>query len=136
MTSRSAPPADLDALRTGDLVNRLKVGIEYQGCRVPPGRARGTVSDHPQIEDAAVIGVLDAEGEGDGRSLRPPAAGPRIGEAAGMESSPTCVSPYENLCRVEFVAAVPRVGLAQHPAQGPAGNRGLTGVGPATYSAE
>ncbi|MER7812860.1 hypothetical protein [Streptomyces sp900116325] len=63
MTSRSAPPADLDALRTGDLVNRRKVLIEYQGCRVPPGRARCAVSDHPQIEDAAVIGVLDAEGE-------------------------------------------------------------------------
>ncbi|MDX3771472.1 hypothetical protein OG963_07800 [Streptomyces sp. NBC_01707] len=36
MTSRSAPSADLDALRTGDPVDRLKVLIEHQGCRVPP----------------------------------------------------------------------------------------------------
>ena len=69
--------ATLDAdgfLHTGDIatvsaegfvtvVDRLKELIKYKGYQVAPAELEALLLGHPQIADAAVIGVIDANGE-------------------------------------------------------------------------
>ncbi|MGV8897313.1 MAG: AMP-binding protein [Rhodoglobus sp.] len=72
-----ATRATLDAdgfLHTGDIatvsaegyvtvVDRLKELIKYKGYQVAPAELEALLLGHPEIADAAVIGVLDADGE-------------------------------------------------------------------------
>ncbi len=45
------------------IVDRVKELIKYKGYQVPPAELEALLLSHPQIADAAVIGVRDADGE-------------------------------------------------------------------------
>ena len=45
------------------IVDRVKELIKYKGYQVPPAELEALLLGHPQIADAAVIGVRDEEGE-------------------------------------------------------------------------
>ncbi|VDK61486.1 unnamed protein product, partial [Cylicostephanus goldi] len=45
------------------IVDRLKELIKVKGFQVPPAELENVLLEHPLIQDAAVIGVQNAEGE-------------------------------------------------------------------------
>ncbi len=55
--------ARVDAAGRVYIVDRLKELIKYKGYQVPPAESEAVLLAHPQIADAAVVGVRDAEGE-------------------------------------------------------------------------
>ena len=55
---------DIGYVDKGDhfyITDRVKELIKYKGSQVAPAELEGLLLSHPQIEDAAVIGVYDAE---------------------------------------------------------------------------
>jgi len=106
-------------LHTGDLVridqdlnvyvvDRLKELIKYKGYQVPPAELEAVLLSHPQIADAAVIGLAESDvGE-------IPVAFVVIREPDSlsaddvMEFVASHVSPYKRVRRVEFCDAVPK----------------------------
>ncbi len=55
--------AQVDANGCVYIVDRLKELIKYKGYQVPPAELEALLLSHPAIADAAVVGVVDAEGE-------------------------------------------------------------------------
>ena len=51
------------ARATSRIVDRVKELIKYKGYQVPPAELEAVLLTHPQIADAAVIGVNDDDGE-------------------------------------------------------------------------
>ncbi|MGB3485220.1 MAG: 4-coumarate--CoA ligase family protein [Mycobacterium sp.] len=106
-------------LHTGDLacvdsdgcvyiVDRLKELIKYKGYQVPPAELEALLLTHPQIADAAVVGVTDDDGEEVPKAfvVRQPDA--EITEEQVMEFVASHVAPYKKVRRVEFIDAVPK----------------------------
>jgi acyl-CoA synthetase (AMP-forming)/AMP-acid ligase II len=106
-------------LRTGDLghidadghlyvVDRLKELIKYKGFQVPPAELEAVLLRHPDVVDAAVIGVPDDEaGEVPVGyvALRPGAASSpeEIRQFADGQ-----VANYKRLRRLEVIDAIPK----------------------------
>ena len=100
--------ATVDAEGVVYIVDRLKELIKYKGYQVPPAELEALLLTHPQIADAAVIGVLDDEGEEVPKAfvVRQPDA-----ELAGDEVIAFVaerVSPHKKVRIVEFIDAVPK----------------------------
>jgi acyl-CoA synthetase (AMP-forming)/AMP-acid ligase II len=122
LNSPQATAAMIDAdgwLRTGDLghidadghlyvVDRLKELIKYKGFQVPPAELEATLLRHPDVTDAAVVGLPDEEA---GEipvgyvTLRP-------GASAGPEEIRQFVAgqvaTYKQLRRLEVIDAIPK----------------------------
>jgi 4-coumarate--CoA ligase len=116
-------------LHTGDLgyvdadgylyvVDRLKELIKYKGFQVPPAELEAVLLRHPDVADAAVVGLSDDEaGEVPAGCvvLRPaPAASP----AEIMRFAAGEVAHYKQARRLEVIDAIPQVGGWQDPAPG------------------
>jgi 4-coumarate--CoA ligase len=116
----TATSLDADGfLHTGDLVridhdlnvyvvDRLKELIKYKGYQVPPAELEAVLLSHPQIADAAVVGLAEPDvGE-------IPVAFVVIREPDSlsaedvMEFVASRVSPYQRVRRIEFCDAVPK----------------------------
>ncbi|WP_278313617.1 AMP-binding protein [Lolliginicoccus levis] len=106
-------------MRTGDMatvsadgvvtiVDRLKELIKYKGYQVPPAELEALLLSHPQIADAAVIGVIDAEGEEVPKAYVVAQEGAELTADAVMEFVAEKVSPYKKVRAVEFIDAVPK----------------------------
>ncbi|MCW4354979.1 AMP-binding protein [Hoyosella sp. YIM 151337] len=106
-------------LRTGDIatvtpdgvvtiVDRLKELIKYKGYQVPPAELEALLLTHPQIADAAVIGVHDEEGEEVPKAfvVRQPEAD--LSEQDVIDFVGERVSPHKKVRVVEFLDAVPK----------------------------
>ena len=104
-------------LRTGDIVridesgvfwvvDRLKELIKYKGYQVAPAELEAVLLTHPDILDAAVIGVPHAEG-GEAPKAFIVAARP-LDEGEVMRWVAERVAPYKKIREVEFVAAIPK----------------------------
>lgn len=104
-------------LKTGDIgyadedgeifiVDRLKEMIKYKGYQVAPAELEDVLISHPDIADAAVIGVPDEEaGE------IPKAFVVRSGEVSEQEIIDFValrVAPYKKIRSVEFIDEIPR----------------------------
>ena len=116
--------ARVDATGCVYIVDRLKELIKYKGYQVPPAELEAVLLTHPQIADAAVIGVQDAE------------SGEEVPKAFVVKQSADDGAELTEAEVMEFVAeprrAVqegpaggvhrrdPEVGVGQDPAQGPA----------------
>ncbi|TPQ21220.1 AMP-binding protein [Streptomyces sporangiiformans] len=115
----TAETLDADGfLHTGDLarvdstgcvhiVDRIKELIKYKGYQVAPAELEALLLTHPDITDAAVIGVADAEGEEIPKAFVV-TGDPALSAERVMEFVAAQVAPYKKVRAVEFVAAIPK----------------------------
>jgi acyl-CoA synthetase (AMP-forming)/AMP-acid ligase II len=88
------------------IVDRLKELIKYKGFQVAPAELEALLLSHPNIADAAVIGVLDEEGEEVPKAfvvLKEPQPTEEI-----MEFVAARVAPHKKIRRVEVVEQIPK----------------------------
>ena len=88
------------------IVDRLKELIKYKGFQVAPAELEALLLSHPNIADAAVIGVLDEEGEEVPKAfvvLKQPQPPEEI-----MEFVAVRVAPHKKVRRVEVVDQIPK----------------------------
>ncbi|MFE3329117.1 4-coumarate--CoA ligase family protein [Streptomyces sp. NPDC059176] len=91
------------------VVDRVKELIKYKGFQVAPAELEALLLTHEGVADAAVIGVLD----GDGNEI-PKAYVVRQAAAADLSGDDVLqyvaerVAPYKKIRRVEFIDGVPR----------------------------
>jgi acyl-CoA synthetase (AMP-forming)/AMP-acid ligase II len=114
--TRDAIDAD-GFLHTGDIghiddrdeyfiVDRLKELIKYKGFQVAPAELEAHLLAHPKVADAAVIGVIDEEGEEIPKAfvvLKEPVAADEI-----MAWIAERVAPHKKIRRVEVVDQIPK----------------------------
>ncbi len=122
LNNDAATAETLDAdgyLHTGDIavvdgrgcvsiVDRLKELIKYKGYQVPPAELESLLLTHPQIADAAVIGVLDDEGEEVPKAFVVLQQGAELTEDDVMTFVSEKVSPHKKVRRVQFIDTVPK----------------------------
>jgi acyl-CoA synthetase (AMP-forming)/AMP-acid ligase II len=104
-------------MRTGDLVrvdddglfwivDRIKELIKYKGYQVAPAELEAVLLAHPDIADAAVVGVPHVEGGEAPKafvvSRRP------VGDTEVLDYVAARVAPYKKVRSIEFVDAIPR----------------------------
>jgi acyl-CoA synthetase (AMP-forming)/AMP-acid ligase II len=91
------------------VVDRVKELIKYKGYQVAPAELEGVLIGHPEIVDAAVIGVLDKEsGEELPKAFVVRAPGSELTAEAVMEYMAGKVAPHKKIRFVEFIDAVPK----------------------------
>ncbi|WP_018024391.1 AMP-binding protein [Corynebacterium ulceribovis] len=110
-------------LRTGDMievdadgnvyvVDRLKELIKYKGYQVPPAELEAVLLSHPDIADAAAVGVI-REGEEIPKAYVVLQSGKDITPQQIMRFVGERVAPYKRVREVEFVAEVPKSGTGK-----------------------
>ncbi|MEU3565969.1 4-coumarate--CoA ligase family protein, partial [Kitasatospora sp. NPDC006786] len=90
------------------IVDRVKELIKYKGYQVAPAELEAVLLGHPQITDAAVIGVPDAEGTECPKAFVVRAPGSALTEEEVTGYVAGQVAPYKKVRAVEFVDAVPK----------------------------
>jgi acyl-CoA synthetase (AMP-forming)/AMP-acid ligase II len=119
-------PEDTDAmvdpdgwLHTGDvarvdadgnwfIVDRVKELIKYKGYQVAPAELEAVLLDHPDIADAAVIGVYDRDNNEVPKAFVVPMPGSALTADDVMTHVNGLVAPYKKVRHVEFIDAVPK----------------------------
>jgi acyl-CoA synthetase (AMP-forming)/AMP-acid ligase II len=117
----TADTVDADGwLHTGDVavlddhgcytvVDRVKELIKYKGYQVAPAELEAVLLGHPEIADAAVIGVPEKEtGEELPKAFVVRAPGAELTEDAVMAYMAEKVAPHKKIRLVEFIDAVPK----------------------------
>ena len=90
------------------VVDRLKELIKYEGYQGAPAELEALLLGHPQIADAAVIGVIDANGEEVSKAflkLQPEAT--FLGEDVMIWVAER-VAPHKKVRRVEMIDFIPK----------------------------
>ncbi|MBB2991507.1 acyl-CoA synthetase (AMP-forming)/AMP-acid ligase II [Mycolicibacterium iranicum] len=122
LNNEAATEETIDAdgwLHTGDLaqvdsrglvyiVDRLKELIKYKGYQVPPAELEAVLLSHPDIADAAVIGVRDDEGEEVPKAFVVTQSGAELTDAEVIEFVAGQVAPYKKVRQVQFIDAIPK----------------------------
>jgi acyl-CoA synthetase (AMP-forming)/AMP-acid ligase II len=122
LNNPEATAATLDAdgfLHTGDvatvdengffrIVDRVKELIKYKGYQVPPAELEAVLLTHDGIADAAVIGVLDADGEEVPKAFVVVQQGVTLTAEDVMAYVAERLAPYKKVRVVEFVDAIPK----------------------------
>ena len=90
------------------IVDRVKELIKYKGYQVPPAELEAVLLTHPQIADAAVIGVNDSEGEEIPKAFVVLQAGAQLTEADVMAYVASHVAPHKKVREVEFISLIPK----------------------------
>ncbi|MGW3073340.1 4-coumarate--CoA ligase family protein [Kitasatospora sp. NPDC001132] len=90
------------------IVDRVKELIKYKGYQVAPAELEAVLLGHPQITDAAVIGVRDAEGTECPKAFVVRAPGSTLTEDEVTGYVAGQVAPYKKVRVVEFVDTVPK----------------------------
>ena len=101
--------ATVDACGYVTIVDRVKELIKYKGYQVPPAELEALLLTHPQIADAAVIGVRDGDGEEMPKAfvVRQPGAGGLTGDDV-MAFVAARVSPHKKVRAVQFIEQIPK----------------------------
>ncbi|KUH85310.1 MULTISPECIES: 4-coumarate--CoA ligase family protein [unclassified Mycobacterium] len=100
--------AQVDANGCVYIVDRLKELIKYKGYQVPPAELEAVLLSHPDIADAAVVGVNDAEGEEIPKAFVVKRSGAELTEDQVIEFVAGQVAPYKKVREVAFIDAVPK----------------------------
>jgi acyl-CoA synthetase (AMP-forming)/AMP-acid ligase II len=123
LNNEEATRSTLDSegwLHTGDVavvdengiytvVDRVKELIKYKGYQVAPAELEAVLINHPEIADAAVIGVPDKEsGEELPKAFVVRGPGSEITEEAVMAYMAEKVAPHKKIRFVEFIDVVPK----------------------------
>jgi acyl-CoA synthetase (AMP-forming)/AMP-acid ligase II len=91
------------------VVDRVKELIKYKGYQVAPAELEAVLLGHPEIADAAVIGVKDDEsGEELPKAFVVRAAGSALTPEGVMEYMAAKVAPHKKVRLVEFIEQVPK----------------------------
>jgi acyl-CoA synthetase (AMP-forming)/AMP-acid ligase II len=91
------------------VVDRVKELIKYKGYQVAPAELEAVLIGHPEIADAAVIGVPDKEsGEELPKAFVVRAMGSELSEESVMDFMASKVAPHKKIRFVEFIDAVPK----------------------------
>lgn len=90
------------------IVDRLKELIKYKGYQVPPAELEALLLTHPDIADAAVVGVPDTDGEEIPKAFVVKQSGAQLDEDQVMAFVAENVAPYKKVRQVEFIEAVPK----------------------------
>jgi acyl-CoA synthetase (AMP-forming)/AMP-acid ligase II len=100
--------ARVDAHGMFTIADRLKELIKYKGYQVPPAELEALLVSHERIADAAVIGVLDADGEEVPKAFVVPRPGADLDADEVTAFVAERVAPYKKVRVVEFVDAIPK----------------------------
>ena len=101
--------ATVDATGCVTIVDRIKELIKYKGYQVAPAELEALLLTHPEIADAAVIGVHDEEGEEVPKAFVVQRGGAEaLTQQRVMDFVAERVAPYKKVRRVEFIDAVPK----------------------------
>jgi len=101
--------ARVDASGCIYIVDRLKELIKYKGYQVPPAELEAVLLTHPQIADAAVIGVTDAQsGEEVPKAFVVKQSGAELTEDEVISYVADHVAPYKKVRQVAFIDAIPK----------------------------
>jgi acyl-CoA synthetase (AMP-forming)/AMP-acid ligase II len=101
--------AIVDELGRYTVVDRVKELIKYKGYQVAPAELEAVLLGHPEIADAAVIGVPDREsGEELPKAFVVRAPGSELSEQAVMDYMAQKVAPHKKIRSVEFIETVPK----------------------------
>jgi acyl-CoA synthetase (AMP-forming)/AMP-acid ligase II len=98
----------VDAAGAFYVVDRLKELIKYKGYQVPPAELEALLIAHPEIADAAVVGVPDGTGEELPKAFVVLAEGSGLSADDVMEYVAAKVAPYKKVRLVEFTHAIPK----------------------------
>jgi acyl-CoA synthetase (AMP-forming)/AMP-acid ligase II len=91
------------------VVDRVKELIKYKGYQVAPAELEAVLLGHPEIADAAVIGVPEKEtGEELPKAFVVRAPGSELSEEAVMAYMAEKVAPHKKIRFVEFIDTVPK----------------------------
>ena len=90
------------------IVDRIKELIKYKGFQVPPAELEGLLVTHPEIADAAVIGVPDDEAGELPKAFVTCAAGSELTAEAVQEFVSGQVASYKQIRMVEFIDVIPK----------------------------
>ena len=91
------------------MVDRVKELIKYKGYQVAPAELEAVLLGHPEIADAAVIGVPEKEtGEELPKAFVVRAPGSELTEQAVMDYMAEKVAPHKKIRSVEFIETVPK----------------------------
>ena len=104
---RTGDVARLEAGEVWRIVDRVKELIKYKGYQVPPAELEALLINHPDVADAAVIGVPDEEGGEAPKACVVP-AGDDLDADALMAWVAERVAPYKRIRAVEVVEEIPR----------------------------
>ncbi|WP_035739720.1 AMP-binding protein [Parafrankia elaeagni] len=111
---------ELGYLHTGDIatvsadgvvriVDRLKELIKYKGYQVAPAELEGLLLGHPDIADAAVVGIAQGTtGDEWPKAFVVPSAGASLDAEQVITYVADRVAPYKKVRIVEFVDAIPK----------------------------
>jgi acyl-CoA synthetase (AMP-forming)/AMP-acid ligase II len=122
LNNAQATASTLDAdgwLHTGDIghvdedghvfvVDRLKELIKYKGFQVPPAELEAVLLTHPDVADAAVVGLPDEEAGEIPVAYVVRRAGSEATAEQIMEFVADQVAHYKQVRRLEFIDAVPK----------------------------
>lgn len=97
---------DSDGIYT--IVDRLKELIKYKGYQVAPAVLEAVLLTHPKVADAAVIGVLDEDGQEIPKAFVVVQADQSLTEDEVMDFVASKVAPHEKVRRVEFIELIPK----------------------------
>jgi acyl-CoA synthetase (AMP-forming)/AMP-acid ligase II len=99
--------ATVDSNGIYTIVDRLKELIKYKGYQVAPAVLEAVLLTHPKIADAAVIGVLDEDGQEIPKAFVVVQADNELTEDEVMDFVASKVAPHEKVRRVEFIELIP-----------------------------
>jgi len=99
--------ATVDAAGAFYIVDRLKELIKYHGYQVPPAELEALLLTHPQVQDAAVIGVPDDDGQEVPKAFVVRSSDDLTPDAL-MAWVAERVAAHKKVRRVEFIDQVPK----------------------------
>jgi acyl-CoA synthetase (AMP-forming)/AMP-acid ligase II len=104
---RTGDVARLEAGEVFRIVDRVKELIKYKGYQVPPAELEALLVNHPDVADAAVIPIPDAEG-GEAPMACVVARQDGLDADALMAWVAERVAPYKRVRAVELVDEIPK----------------------------
>ncbi|MGA1838716.1 AMP-binding protein [Herbiconiux sp. 11R-BC] len=100
--------ATVDSAGVYAIVDRLKELIKYKGYQVAPAVLEAVLLAHPDVVDAAVIGVDDEDGQEVPKAFVVRREGSALDEGEVIEFVRVRVAPHEKVRLVEFIESVPK----------------------------
>lgn len=100
--------AVLDEHHHVSIVDRVKELIKYKGFQVPPAELEALLLAHPEVADAAVIGVPDEEAGELPKAFIVRRPGTEVSAETLQAHVAGHVASYKHIRAVEFVAEIPK----------------------------